>query len=205
MEDVAEWIHAEMRTNIRSRAARSMRDNWRALPEVDARGPALTWGPGGLVFHPPSIDIDVPNPTRALRDWKNMVGNRRPWDHKAAIRAAFGDWSDDRSSGLQYFYDIWSNLHYGYVGSFIGFGAWLLKAGAGYAQVAAGTNPGGYWDRRAETLGDADFLAAFDDPKDQEAIMVGVHLWEQQRATVSVTDVVEHVRLHAARSSTRTL
>jgi len=66
--------------------------------------------------------------------WKSMVGNRRPWDHKAYIQRTYGTWSIDRLTRTQYNYDIWSNLHYGYVGKSVGFSEWTLKSGAGYGK-----------------------------------------------------------------------
>lgn len=205
MEEVAEWMHGEMQTNVRSWTARQMRRNWSVTPSVDVRGPALTWGMRGLTFHPPSVDVDVPNPAQAMLDWKNMVGTGKPWDHKAAIRKAFGDWADDGASGLRYRFDIWSNVHYGFVGRFIGFSAWLLKAGAGYAQVAAGTVTEGYWSRRFETLGDGDFMAAFDDPLDQAALMVGVDLWDNNRKATTVAQFVAMMRARAGSLATEAI
>ncbi|MEO0443635.1 MAG: polymorphic toxin type 44 domain-containing protein [Pseudomonadota bacterium] len=126
--------------------------------------------------------------------WKSMVGNRRPWDHKPFIKKTYGEWSRDSDTNTQFNFDIWSNIHYGYVGRSVGFSAWTLKAGAGYAQKMAGTNPPGYWMRRIDSLGDADFLAAFDDPKDQAAIVIGINLWDQYKLNISTNKLVSAIR-----------
>jgi Bacterial toxin 44 len=139
----------------------------------------------------------------ACQLWKAWVGNRRPWDYKRFLRSTYGEWSADSVSGYSYNFDIWSNVHYGYVGRAAGFSAWTLKAGAGAAQQAAGTSPDGYWSRRFDTIGDADFLAAFDDPKDQVAIEVGVGLWETYALAMTLTNLLDSVRAAAARLDTK--
>jgi len=126
--------------------------------------------------------------------WKAIVGNRKPWDHKPFIFKTYGRWTIDRQSRTQYNFDIWSNIHYGFVGRSVGFSAWMLKAGAGYAQYKAGTSPKGYWERRFKTMGDADFLAAFDDPKDQAAIDIGIKLWEKHKLDLTANKILSAIR-----------
>ncbi len=170
MEDVALYIHGEILKNAQSNVAKAIKKNNESILGV----------------------------YDSMMKWKSMVGNRRPWDHKRHIKATYGEWTYDTTSRKHYNFDIWSNLHYGYVGRAVDFSTWTLKAGAGAAQFKAGTSPEGYWGRRVKTLGDADFLAAFDDPKDQAAIAVGAALWENHKLAVTATNVVEAVR--AARS-----
>lgn len=131
---------------------------------------------------------------KAANLWKSWVGNRKPWDHKRSIRTLFGEWAYDDASNRRYNYDIWSNLHFGYVGRAGKFGAWTLKAGAGAAQLAAGTAPDGYWERRFDNVGDADFLAAFDDPKDQAAIVLGISLWDSYGTGLTLGQLLEGCR-----------
>ncbi|MCG8312617.1 MAG: polymorphic toxin type 44 domain-containing protein [Pseudomonadales bacterium] len=126
--------------------------------------------------------------------WKSMVGNRKPWDHKQHIKKTYGEWSYDKQTKTYYNFDIWSNLHYGYVGRYAGFSAWTLKAGAGYAQWQAGTSPPGYWERRLKEIGDADFLAAFDDPHDQTAIQIGADLWDAHQQKLTIANILKPVR-----------
>lgn len=40
-------------------------------------------------------------------------------------------------------YDIWSNIHYGFVGRFVGFTEFELINGAGYAQICDNKSPYG--------------------------------------------------------------
>lgn len=175
MLDVAAFIQAEMVKNATGTVAKEIADhNAEALGFYDA-----------------------------LVQWKAWVGNRKPWDHKPIVKKSFGEWSGDIPTVWEYNFDIWSNLHYGYVGRCVGFSAWTLKAGAGYAQVSAGTSPDGYISRRFGTLGDGDFLAAFDDPKDQAAIQVGIALWDAKGVGVLIGDVAKACRFVASQLNTR--
>ena len=139
---------------------------------------------------------------KAYRKWYDMVRTGGPWDHKSILRSTFGNWTDDAAMSTSYFYDIWSNLHYGFIGKECGFDEWTLLAGAGAAQVMAGTVPPGYWQRRFQTLGDADVFAAFDDPKDQEAIRVGFRLHGSSGSSVNSADILGQVRAASASLST---
>lgn len=138
----------------------------------------------------------------ALHRWYALVKNRAPWDYKQDILTHFGRWMDDPKKPIRYGYDIWANLHYGYIGLACGFSRWVLLQGAGYAQLRAGTSPDGYWERRFDTLGDADVLAAFDDPKDQEAIKAGFSLWEEFGNTVKPPHLWSEIRRRANKLST---
>lgn len=139
---------------------------------------------------------------KAYKKWYDMVRTGGPWDHKSVLRSTYGNWTDDAATSTSYFYDIWSNVHYGFIGKECGFDEWTLLAGAGAAQVMAGTVPPGYWQRRLQTLGDADVLAAFDDPKDQEAIRVGFRLHASSGSSVTSADILAQVRAAASSLST---
>jgi hypothetical protein len=137
--------------------------------------------------------------------WQAWVGNRKPWDYKIPLKTTYGDWADDGVSGRSYGFDIWSNLHYGYVGCAAGFSAFTLKSGAGYAQWKAGTSPPGYFKRRLETLGDADVLAALDDPLDQAAIVLGCDLWGAHGDKLTLEQLLAATRKAAPKLNTKPL
>lgn len=67
--------------------------------------------------------------------WASLVGPKKPWDHKPSIIPAFGSYSLDAEKGKSYFFDIWSNMHYGYVGRVAGFTNTELINGAAIAQA----------------------------------------------------------------------
>ena len=67
-----------------------------------------------------------------------------------------------------FFYDLWSNIHYGFIGKAVGFTEWELTAGAGAVQLKDNNRSWGAWasqylKNRIKELGDADFFVAFDD------------------------------------------
>ncbi|NBE53672.1 hypothetical protein GUY60_20060 [Streptomyces sp. YC537] len=91
-----------------------------------------------------------PNPLalgEALVIWKRMVEGGAEWDHKPKLEERYGlDSEIDRyfkipgdSAGRAVYYDMWSNIHYGYVGAAAGFSLKLLQFGAVVAP-GAGTN-----------------------------------------------------------------
>ncbi len=57
------------------------------------------------------------------------------WDHKPRIRPVWGAFNRLGNSGDIWFYDIWSNIHYGYVGRAAGLPLEVLTSGAGRAQA----------------------------------------------------------------------
>ncbi|RMH33045.1 MAG: hypothetical protein D6694_15780, partial [Gammaproteobacteria bacterium] len=107
----------------------------------------------------------------AYRQWKSMVQTGAPWDHKPYILSRFGAiaWHD----GYGYRFDIWSNIHYGYVGRKVGLSRTELLAGAGAAQIMDGTSQLGYWG------------SWFDDPYDQASIRIGIELYERYQLNVT--------------------
>ncbi len=175
MVDVAGYIHGEMTKN--------------------ATGPITA----KIKSHNGSV-LGVPDALVLFAAW---VGNRKPWDHKAHLKAKFGEWSLDDAPFREYNFDIWSNLHYGFVGRAGDFSAWTLKNGAGYAQYKAGTSPEGYWSRRFEKFGDADVTAALDDPKDQAAIGIGIALWDSHGSAVTLDQLLKACRAAVDTLNTR--
>ncbi|MBR0654984.1 polymorphic toxin type 44 domain-containing protein [Plastoroseomonas arctica] len=143
---------------------------------------------------------EVSGSAAAMVLWYNKVAAGRDWDHKGRLKP-HNAWVSDGDTA--YRFDIWSNIHYGFVGRAVGFSAWTLKAGAGGAQVKDKTVPPGYWDRRFNTLGDADFLAAFDDPDDQAAIMLGVDLYNAKGLAMLATDLSDDVRARKSSLATK--
>ena len=180
------YIHKEMIENIKGDEVRTMRDNLRLLQ----------WD--NLI--PGKLTIDI---LQAYYQWYTLVKDEAAWDYKEKIRSMYGEWLCDKPSKKMYNFDIWGNMHYGYIGLAIGFPEWDLLAGAGFAQVIAKTVPKGYWKRRFDEIGDADFLAAFDDAKDQTAIQVGFTLWKQYRNHVTKNNIIDAIRIAANKLNTQ--
>jgi hypothetical protein len=186
VNDVIAYIHGEMTTNVMSGDALAIRD-WLDIQFWET-------------LIPGKITLDI---AKAYKKWYDLVKTGGPWDHKSHIKKTYGDWTLDDPNSRLYFFDIWSNIHYGYIGKACGFPEWDLLAGAGIAQWKAGTVPDGYWERRLKKIGDADVFSAFDDPADQEAIKVGFELWDNRKTTLTTTHILDAVRLRNASLTTK--
>lgn len=105
------------------------------------------------------------NPFKSLKDkveaalaWKDLVETGGPWDHKSKIRG-------EMTGGNQFTpipgvpgeirFDVWSNIHYGYVGTQAGFDSIALHTGANAADL---------WEN------------GHTDPSDQAAVQIGIDL-----------------------------
>ena len=98
------------------------------------------------------------------------------WDFKANVYRGFAG-TGVAVCGRDYRYDMPGNYHYGFVGAAAGFSDSVLLAGAGAAQVQAGTSRPEYWC----TYGD--------DPEDSVYIMLGIALYREARLAVTTTNL----------------
>ena len=101
------------------------------------------------------LDQEYPNNywIAALTIWTVQVHSGGPWDHKP-ILAEMLNLPGDANTSLdddyyfpirgdtehEYFYDLWSNIHYGYVGFAAGFDVDTLQQGAAGGDFLVGTN-----------------------------------------------------------------
>jgi uncharacterized Zn-binding protein involved in type VI secretion len=108
----------------------------------------------------------------AFARWIKMVGPGGPWDYK--LRRPFLRPSYDPVTGRTFGNDIWGNIHYGYVGRAAGISRIDLQAGAHAAQIVG--------SRR------------LDPRRDQEAIKIGMDLWEEHGENVTAGDILDSVR-----------
>jgi PA14 domain/Bacterial toxin 44/Putative amidase domain/FG-GAP-like repeat len=141
----------------------------------------------------------------ALKAWYDKVQSGGIWDHKSRSielnKAEFGgngQWSSVIGSNgdyQKYNYQIWSNMHYGYIGMLAGFSQQTLLGGAGLAQmktnlaaagiswdhidkavnILKGSNPNATWYN----------LPSIDDPADQKAIHLGIDLFDNYKDYVN--------------------
>lgn len=103
--------------------------------------------------------------------WGAMVAPKSFWDHKPKLEDMLGLYQEQRDyyfpiegdSEYEYFYDVWSNIHYGYVGMAAGFDPGTLQSGAAVPWVA-GTN----------------------DAYDILSIQIGIDLWNQYHLDMTV-------------------
>jgi hypothetical protein len=125
---------------------------------------------------------------KAFVIWIERVGQNRPWDHTPIIRRTIGGiWH--KQGKYDYFYDIWSNVHYGYVGMAGGFSESVLLDGAGAEQIVSDakrkfeevfTTPKAQWELPGPNRSaDVEGLRAWDDAPDRISIGIGVKLYQQ--------------------------
>jgi hypothetical protein len=165
-EEVAAWMSREMIINAGSSTCAEIAQLWNS------------WNPADKIS--------------ALFQFADMVGYGQPWDHKTEIRTRWTEWQDDPGAGVKWYFDIWSNIHYGYVGRACGFSNSVLLNAAGIAQALGSQVPGGlggYIGRRLEQLGDADVFRALDDPSDQACSRIGFNM-----STPTMSNMLTQIR-----------
>ncbi|WP_133510238.1 polymorphic toxin type 44 domain-containing protein [Candidatus Thiosymbion oneisti] len=136
----------------------------------------------------------------ALILWAEKVKDKADWDHKPIIKRRFPSsiscFNDEHLYGHHvYNHDIWSNIHYGYVGMAAGFSEWELILGAAVAHVRSRWNNAELFEEHLdiilEKLGDNPMT--WDDPKDKAAINVGIRLYQYRPERVTVRDLMGEV------------
>jgi hypothetical protein len=124
------------------------------------------------------IDMELSSGAAAIMIWASKVMQDADWDHKPKIRKAF--LSPTMNSrvwhaygGTAYYYDVWSNVHYGYVGIAAGFSESTLLDGAGLEQVGSDLLRTRWPKGTAGVKG----LRRFDGVSDRVAIVIGIELF----------------------------
>ncbi|WP_448091797.1 polymorphic toxin type 44 domain-containing protein [Pseudomonas lini] len=181
MEELASYIAGEMNTNINSPSVRQMKELNSFDPDEETRKYAalpfyLRLGQG-----PDFYSMALGKKAKAFAIWTERVGQDRPWDHKPILAKLFGGiWH--KQGKYEYFYDIWSNVHYGYVGVAGGLSESVLLDGAGVEQIGSDTwrfikNPKRFdGPRRTEGV---EGMRAWDDTPDRVSIILGMNLYKE--------------------------
>jgi len=139
---IAGYMVTEMQRNPFSEAGKKITEaNAYDIGKEMQAWNALPWY--GRIGGPPDYaGIALGRKTAAYTLWARQVGPGQPWDHKPILAARLRaqnifrrGWQ--RYGSEDYFYDIWSNIHYGYVGAACGFGLDELLGGAGLAQAGS--------------------------------------------------------------------
>lgn len=189
MEKLATYIAGEMNKNISSLEVRQMQ-------QLNSFDPAAkTKEYEDLPFHfrfgasPDFYSMAAVMRVKAFAIWTERVGQDRAWDHKPLIRQTIGGiWH--KQGKYDYFYDIWSNIHYGYVGMAAGLSESILLDGAGVEQIVSDTKrkveevfkkPRVHWELPGPNRSaDVEGLRAWDDAPDRISINIGVRLYQLQ-------------------------
>ena len=125
-----------------------------------------------------------------MKQFASLVGTGQVWDYKVNINKAFGSYAYDQENGNLYRFDIWGNVHYGYIGRAIGFSEELLLNAAGLAQAMSDGKS--YSDISSHAR--AGTLYQMDAPEDQVAIRIGMNLWKAKGKNVTADDVIHGLR-----------
>ncbi|MCP2169713.1 polymorphic toxin type 44 domain-containing protein [Goodfellowiella coeruleoviolacea] len=108
--DAQNYIFNEMIKNMNSKDIAEMREKWDS------------WNP-----------IEK---AQAIKEWYDKVKSNGPWDHKPILEDRYGMETKNEydlkvpGQNKKVSYDIWSNIHYGYVGRSAGFPSELLERAA---------------------------------------------------------------------------
>jgi len=188
MEELAQYIAGEMNRNIHHPSVLKMKklNSYDTAAETE-KHLELPWYTMAGTSSPQTIGYA--NATAALAMWTERVGQNRPWDHKPILRAMYDNIVWHKQGKYLYFYDIWSNIHYGYVGIAAGLSESILLDGAGAEQVISDSirvvedqlskpkdknHPGPH-----PTASPWTELRSWDDVADRVAISIGVKLFKQ--------------------------
>ncbi|MCB2255854.1 PAAR domain-containing protein [Pseudomonas chlororaphis] len=189
MEELASYIAGEINTNINSPSVRRMKDLNSFDPAAETRKYAelpfyMRLGPG-----PDFYSLALGKKAKAFAIWTERVGQYRPWDHKPILSKMYDGVVYHKQGDYDYYYDIWSNIHYGYVGIAGGLSESALLDGAGAEQIISDIKS--KLEEAVKTpkedrklLGphrsaDIDGLRAWDDAPDRISISIGIKLFSQ--------------------------
>jgi hypothetical protein len=183
---IAEYMVKEIQQNSQSGTAREIKyyndwlqqvEDWQKLPWYVRLG-----------SNPPE-----PTTVEALTTWALMVQTGGKWDHKLIIREKFRLYGVHRplASGKHseswyhkykkhdYYLDVWSNIHYGYLGLVCGFDEATLLKGAGLMQQIDRSRDGtDTWRQGASKIYRRKW-EKLDNPADQLTIKIGFMLFKK--------------------------
>jgi uncharacterized Zn-binding protein involved in type VI secretion len=186
MEELASYIAGEINTNINHPSVLRMKELLSYdVAEETRKQMALPWYAQIGANSPQAIGASRGAAAMAL--FTERVGQDRPWDHKPVLAARYHGVVYHKQGNYDYFYDIWSNIHYGYVGRAGGLSESVLLDGAGAEQIVSDTlrKVGEVLKKPKEERklpgpnrsADIDGLRAWDDAPDRTSISIGIKLF----------------------------
>jgi hypothetical protein len=195
-----EYIVQEINTNVKSNIVKKMKKynafnvskcvaDWRKEPFLNRVLLSVSRSAN-------CTDQMLHSKTMALLLWTEKVAQDRDWDHKPYILKTFNFKNLKEPpkfhtlSDFVYYHDIWSNVHYGYVGTATGFSESELLDGAGLEQI--GTD---LLIRSKLPQNTAKGLRGFDGPSDRISVSIGIELYNKDPNNIKVSDVLEKIRI----------
>jgi RHS repeat-associated protein len=138
----------------------------------------------------------------ALNDYRQLVKDGAIWDFKDEIGLKLGPGITLCGSGGCYDdieYSVPGNIHFAYIGVAAGFPGWEIQAGAGYAefddpahdptnieQYVGEYIPPSFFQMIGWTPWDLSTINFGDEPKDHEAVTLGIKLYENHKGQMSL-------------------
>jgi hypothetical protein len=197
---ILEYIVNEINTNVKCNAVNKMRKynafnvskcvaDWRKEPLLNKVLLSLSRSAN-------CTDQMLHNKTMALLLWTEKVAQDRDWDHKPYILKTFNfknmkePQKRHKLGDFNYYHDIWSNLHYGYVGTAAGFSESELLDGAGIEQIVTDLIV-----RFKLPRNNAKMLRGFDGPSDRTSISIGIELYKKDPNNITSLDILERIRI----------
>ncbi|WP_089729467.1 polymorphic toxin type 44 domain-containing protein [Candidatus Thiosymbion oneisti] len=205
---LVDYIVAEMNTNAHSPFTKGLaalnrfppddciEDIGKLPPEVQRVLVVLDLG--GILAR--CVGKHLTNRKLTLILWAEKVKDKADWDHKPKIKRWFPSSiscfnNEHLYGGHVYNHDIWSNIHYGYVGMAAGFSERELILGAAFAHT---------WGELGRSELFEEWLDIFlekikhnpmiwDDPKDKAAIKVGIRLYQYRPERITARDLMGEV------------
>ena len=201
----AEYITAEMKKNLYTPEGEKLLSFTTTANPITAYDNLPLWR---KIFDSHSNSIAykhaLESEENALRYWKDLVGYNCIWDHKPALKenlkrilkerdfSVEGSlWAWSKLNNFDYYYDIWSNIHYGFIGVHAGFLPDSLTAGASAAQYMndRGSKSGTQYHPENGAL-----YNRYDDISDQISIKIGIELAKERTPqNLSISDLINKI------------
>jgi hypothetical protein len=161
-DTTVDYMFSEMINNARSNTTRGIRSQLDLANDLSTSSGVLDSIQDGLIIAGGTTPGSLIQ--SALITWGLKVRPGGDWDHKPILADKLGLKKEGDyyfpirgNNTKEVFYDVWSNIHYGYVGSAAGFDARTLQEGAAVADGIAGRN----------------------DPVDVLTVQIGIDLWKK--------------------------
>ena len=188
VESLLTFIHSRMLINLESSEFLSMKKAWDQAGELSNAALNTYYSFDPEMQEAIAQTAGVTN-FNSLWQFKEMVKGGADWDFKKIIQDSYGDWALDAPRGRIYKFDVWSNIHYGYIGKAIGYSDLLLLNSAGIAQALKENRYNDALDALTGNSGREQ-----DEPGDGAAIQIGIGLWTKYGARVTKENILESIR-----------
>jgi RHS repeat-associated protein len=197
--DVLTYIHAQMVNNAQGPVVRLL---WVLNEASGTRQNTPDWPDwipilGAGQKRVPGIE-DAGAKVEALLIFGYMVRQDGPWDPKPYIEIHARPRYSQKVGDYWYYYDIWGNIMFGYLGSAAGFSESELLNGAGLEQIGSDI---GYAIQQANPcrlprprpIFRFLHLRAWDHPEDRVTAMIGMRLWRRYNVSAQPRHIVEAI------------